>query len=62
MLLTNKQIEGKIQSHDVNFYNLDVIISVGYREKDRKMTFTKICEIPHHTSNLDIYRSIVASA
>lgn len=24
-------IEGKTQSHDVNFYNLDVIISVGYR-------------------------------
>ena len=26
-------MEGKVQVHDVTFYNLDVIISVGYRVK-----------------------------
>ena len=26
-------VEGKTQTKDVNFYNLDVIISVGYRVK-----------------------------
>lgn len=31
-------IEGKTQSHDVNFYNLDVIISVGYRVKSLRGT------------------------
>lgn len=31
-------IEGKTQSHEVNFYNLDVIISVGYRENFYKAT------------------------
>ena len=29
-------IEGKSQTHDVRFYNLDVIISVGYRVKSKK--------------------------
>lgn len=29
-------IKGKSQIHDVRFYNLDVIISVGYRVKSRK--------------------------
>ena len=28
-------MEGKNQTHDVNFYNLDVIISVGYRVKSK---------------------------
>ena len=28
-------LEGKKQSKDVKYYNLDVIISVGYREKKR---------------------------
>ena len=28
-------IAGKSQTHDVNFYNLDVIISVGYRVKSK---------------------------
>ena len=28
-------IEGKTQSRDVNFYNLDVVISVGYRVKSK---------------------------
>ena len=28
-------LEGKTQSKDVKYYNLDVIISVGYREKKR---------------------------
>lgn len=28
-------MEGKTQSHDVSFYNLDVIISVGYRVKSK---------------------------
>jgi len=31
-------IEGKTQSHEVNFYNLDVIISVGYRVKSLRGT------------------------
>ena len=31
-------IEGKMQSHEVNFYNLDVIISVGYRVKSLRGT------------------------
>lgn len=31
-------IEGKVQVHDVTFYNLDVIISVGYRIKSVKGT------------------------
>ena len=30
---THGAIEGKVQVHDVTFYNLDVIISVGYRVK-----------------------------
>lgn len=30
-------LEGKIQTHDVRFYNLDVIISVGYRVKSKKV-------------------------
>ena len=29
-------LEGKTQTHDVRFYNLDVIISVGYRVKSKK--------------------------
>lgn len=29
-------IEGKVQSYLVNYYNLDVIISVGYREKSKR--------------------------
>ena len=28
-------MEAKSQTHDVNFYNLDVIISVGYRVKSK---------------------------
>ena len=28
-------IKGKQQTRDVNFYNLDVIISVGYRVKSK---------------------------
>jgi len=31
-------IEGKTQAHDVMFYNLDVIISVGYRVKSKRGT------------------------
>ena len=31
-------IEGKTQTHEVNFYNLDVIISVGYRVKSLRGT------------------------
>jgi hypothetical protein len=34
----NGAIEGKTQSHEVNFYNLDVIISVGYRVKSLRGT------------------------
>ena len=29
-------IEGKNQTHEVRFYNLDVIISVGYRVKSQR--------------------------
>ncbi|MFA5688319.1 MAG: virulence RhuM family protein [Kiritimatiellales bacterium] len=35
-------IEGKTQSKDVNFYNLDVIISVGYRVKSQQGTQFRI--------------------
>src|SRR5574344_1213907 len=35
-------IEGKIQSHDVKLYNLDVIISVGYRVKSLQGTQFRI--------------------
>ena len=28
-------IEGKTQTHEVNYFNLDVIISVGYRVKSK---------------------------
>ncbi len=28
-------IEGKLQTHDVSYYNLDVVISVGYRVKSK---------------------------
>lgn len=35
-------MENKIQSHDVNFYNLDVIISVGYRVKSLQGTQFRI--------------------
>ena len=31
-------IEGKTQTHEVNFYNLDVVISVGYRVKSLRGT------------------------
>jgi len=29
-------IDNKIQTHDVSYYNLDVIISVGYRVKTKR--------------------------
>ena len=35
-------IENKLQSHDVNYYNLDVIISVGYRVKSKQGTQFRI--------------------
>lgn len=35
-------IEGKTQTHDVNFYNLDAIISVGYRVNSRRATNFRI--------------------
>ena len=35
-------IAGKTQSRDVNFYNLDVIISVGYRVKSKQGTQFRI--------------------
>lgn len=35
-------IEGKTQSKEVNFYNLDVIISVGYRVKSQQGTRFRI--------------------
>lgn len=35
-------IEDKAQSHDVNYYNLDVIISVGYRVKSQQGTQFRI--------------------
>lgn len=35
-------IEGKTQSKDVNFYNLDVIISVGYRVRSQQGTQFRI--------------------
>ncbi|MBE6274014.1 MAG: cell filamentation protein Fic [Bacteroides sp.] len=31
-------IENKLQSHEVNYYNFDVIISVGYRVKSKQGT------------------------
>lgn len=35
-------IEDKVQSHETNFYNLDVIISVGYRVKSHQGTQFRI--------------------
>lgn len=35
-------IEDKTQSHEVNYYNLDVIISVGYRVKSMQGTQFRI--------------------
>lgn len=35
-------IEGKAQTHEVNYYNLDVIISVGYRVKSQQGTQFRI--------------------
>lgn len=35
-------IENKIQTHEVNYYNLDVIISVGYRVKSHQGTQFRI--------------------
>ena len=35
-------IEGKNQTHEVRFYNLDVIISVGYRVKSHRGTQFRI--------------------
>lgn len=35
-------LEGKVQTHEVNYYNLDVIISVGYRVKSRQGTQFRI--------------------
>ena len=35
-------IEDKTQSHDVNYYNLDVIISIGYRVKSLQGTQFRI--------------------
>ncbi|MBP5468199.1 MAG: virulence RhuM family protein, partial [Candidatus Riflebacteria bacterium] len=29
-------MKGSVQTHDVNYYNLDVIISVGYRVKSQR--------------------------
>ena len=29
-------IEGKTQTHDIDYFNLDVIISVGYRVKSKR--------------------------
>ena len=36
-------ITGKTQSKDVKYYNLDVIISVGYRVKSQQGTQFRIC-------------------
>ncbi len=35
-------IEGKTQTKDVNFYNLDAIISVGYRVNSQRATHFRI--------------------
>ena len=35
-------IAGQIQRHEVLFYNLDVIISVGYRDKSKRGTQFRI--------------------
>lgn len=35
-------IEGKVQSHETNFYNLDAIISVGYRVNSKRATNFRI--------------------
>lgn len=35
-------IEGKTQAKDVNFYNLDAIISVGYRVNSQRATHFRI--------------------
>ena len=42
-------IEGKTQSREVNFYNLDAIISVGYRVNIQKATRVR----PWATRNLN---------
>ena len=44
---THGAIEGKVQVHSVTFYNLDVIISVGYRVKSVK---TFIASTAHMTA------------
>ena len=36
-------IEGKTQTRSVKFYNLDAIISVGYRVNSTKATQVRIC-------------------
>ena len=38
----NGAIAGQIQRHEVLFYNLDVIISVGYRDKSKRGTQFRI--------------------
>lgn len=35
-------IEGKVQSHETKFYNLDAIISVGYRVNSKRATNFRI--------------------
>lgn len=34
--IQNGAIKGKTQTHMVDFYNLDVILSVGYRVKSKR--------------------------
>lgn len=38
-------IPGKTQTRDVVFYNLDVIISVGYRVKSKCKDIRPLCQI-----------------
>lgn len=43
-------LEGKTQSKDVKYYNLDVIISVEYREKKTIQRFIFLLLQPSHSS------------
>lgn len=49
-------IEGKTQTSETNFYNLDAIISVGYRVNSKRATQYRISSIIHYAITCELIK------